>query len=137
MAKLCPYCGFTTDENVSECERCGALMEDVPGEHTAAENEEWFEDDFDEPMQPLRQNHPPRGKRYSPAEGNTLLVLSMVGFCTGIFCVGMILDLITLVLALRWYMEDNSRTKCKIAGIIAGVGFILTILVFFASAYSD
>ena len=136
MAKHCPYCDFTTDENVSECERCGALMEDVPVEHTDAENEEWFEDDFDGPMQPVRANYP-RGKRYTPADGTTVLVLSIVGLCTGIFCVGMILDIIAFVLALRWYMEDNSRTKCKIAGIIAGVGILLTMLIFFAAAYSE
>ena len=137
MAKHCPYCGFTTDENVDECERCGALMENAPGGYSDAENEEWFEDDFDEPVQPMRQNHPQRGKRYSESEGNTLMVLSIVGFCTGIFCVGMILDMITLVLALRWYKEDNSRYKCKVAAIIAGVGFLLTLLIFFGAVYSE
>ena len=129
MAKHCPYCGFTTDENASECERCGALMEDVPVEHTDAENEEWFEDDFDGPMQPVRANYP-RGKRYTPADGTTVLVLSIVGLCTGIFCVGMILDIIAFVLALR-------RIKCKAAAIIAGIGILLTMLIFFAAAYSE
>ena len=136
MAKHCPYCGFTTDENVSECERCGALMEDVPDAYSDAENEEWF-DDFDEPSYASPQNRPQRRQRYSENEGNTLIILSIVGFCTGIFCVGMILDMVTLVLALRWFKEDNSRTKCKIAAIIAGVGFLLSILVFFAAVYSE
>ncbi len=136
MEKKCPYCGFTTDLNITECERCGALLEDIPGEPETAENEEWF-DDFDEPSPDAYQNRPRRGKRYTASEGTTIVIIAIVGFCTGIFCVGMILDVIAMILGFRRYNEDHSRKRCLAGAIIGAVGIVLSILIFIISANTD
>ena len=137
MAKKCPYCGFYTEENVADCEKCGARMETVPDEPPVLGNEEWFEDDFDEPAMNANRTPGRGGRRYTPAEGNTVLILGIAGFCTGIFCFGMILDFIAMILGFRWYCEDHSRKKCLVGAILGAAGMLLSILVFMSAAYSQ
>ena len=127
----CKYCGNNIDENSKFCPNCGANIEAEQVGNTSSESTAYSAPDY---SQSQYANYTPTYTQ-NPNEGQGLAIAGFVCSLVSIFCFGIILGIIGIVLS-NMAKSKGYTGGLATAGIVMGIiGLVGAIIVLFAGIF--